>query len=79
MGHGEFGGVDDRVAEEQKIEVERPLAPADGPDPPQPLLDLLEPPQKRRRVEARLEGGGGVEESTLAGRARRRLRSRGES
>jgi hypothetical protein len=33
MGHDQLGRLDDPIAEEEQVEIQGPLAPADGPDP----------------------------------------------
>ena len=67
MGNRQLGRVDDSIVKEQQVEVQRPLAPADRPDPAEPRFDLLEDVEQRERVERRLEHGGGVQEHPLTG------------
>ncbi len=73
MRNGQLGRVDDPIVEEQQVEVERPLAPADRPDPAEPRFDLVEDMEQGARVEGRLEDGGGVQEQPLTRRAADRL------
>ena len=63
----EFGRVDDLVAEEEQVEVERSLAPADGPDSAGVGFDLLESVEEGKRGERRLDCSGGVQKGALAG------------
>ena len=42
MRDDQLGRVDDPIVEEQQVEVQRPLAPSDRPDPAELRFDLLE-------------------------------------
>src|SRR5271165_1039488 len=65
MRDGQLGSLHDPIVEEEEIEVESALAPADAPDPTITGLDLLQQVQQRRRLQRRLDAGRGVEKTAL--------------
>src|SRR5207302_1835626 len=74
-------GLDVPLAEEQEVEVERPLTPADRADPSRAPLDVLQNVEQVERAESRLDCGCRVEEGPLSPRAadRRRFAIRADS
>lgn len=69
LGNGQLGRVDDLVTEQQQVEVQGPLPPADRSGPAELFFDLLENAEQRKRVNSRLQHGGGVQVQPLTGRA----------
>jgi hypothetical protein len=68
MWDGQGGLVDDAVAPEEDVQVDRAGAPAGlgGPVAPEPVLDPEEGVEEGAGVEGGAEGGGGVEVEALA-------------
>ena len=62
MRQSQFGGVDDLPAKVNEVDVNRPGAVPDRPNPPKIVLDRMHPTGKVKRIEHRLENRDLIEE-----------------